>query len=124
MRPQRVNTVAGNNAKCRVRLVLKHRLGCDKHYITEQNVFRVNGRRAVDRCNDWHGNIDQICQHMPTLEEHLVKTSGSSKVKFCAIDFVDERFTRTRQNYGASVWVLADGAKQGNKLLVGIGIED
>src|SRR5258708_30712622 len=84
--PQEVDAIAGHNAEFEVGLVLKNRRWRRQHDISEQDIFGVQPRRAVDRCDQWHFDVEDVHEDLSTLSVNLFVALGGKEVETLGAD--------------------------------------
>ena len=119
-----MDAIAGHDAEFEVRLVLKNRRWGGQHDVGEQDIFGVQPRRAVDRGDQRHFDVEDVHEDLSALAINLVVALRGEEVEALGADGLHERAAAAGQDDDAVIGVRPDRMKQVDKLLVSMPVED
>src|SRR6266478_1320703 len=121
--PHDMHTVAGHDAECGVRFILKvGTLGGDDD-VAQQGIFGMRGGRAIDGRYHRHLYIEDVFEDLDTLAQDLVVSRRSEEIETFGRELGAKFVARAGQDDDVIVAVIADVAERLNQRFVHVAVE-
>src|SRR5437879_4022999 len=118
-----MQAVAGHDAECGVRRILKVGTFGGDDDVAQQGIFGMRGGRAIDGRDHRHLYIENVFEDLCALAQDLVVSRGSEEIETCGRELGAKFSARAGQDDDVVVAIIADVAERPNQRFVHVAVE-